>query len=221
MDDAQSAKQIQQMVNFILNEAKDKAEEIDAKTLEEFNIERLKYAQMQKDILRKEFNAKKKKLETANAIARSTAINKSRMEKVEARQQTLLTLKAQCQTELKALTSDKAKYANLVADLIVQGCLKLCEDHVSVKCKKDDEAVVKSALDAASRKYTDIIKRETRATKTLSLSVSPNYLPPQCGGGVVLTCAGNSISVDNTLNTRLNLVMDGDLPSLRKILYRN
>jgi len=220
MDDVQSAKQIQQMVNFILNEAKDKAEEIDAKTLEEFNIERLKYAQEQKDIIRKEFGAKKKKLETAHAIARSTAINKARMEKVEARQQFLQTLKKQCEAELKALTSDKTKYANLIADLIVQGCLKLCEDFVTIKCKKDDESIVKSALDAAARKYADVIKRETRATKSLSLSISPSYLPPQCGGGVVLTCAGNSISVDNTLNTRLNLVMDNDLPSLRKILYR-
>ncbi len=48
MDEAQSVRQIQQMVNFILNEAKDKAEEIDAKTLEEFNVEKLKYVQAQK-----------------------------------------------------------------------------------------------------------------------------------------------------------------------------
>lgn len=48
MDEAQSVRQIQQMVNFILNEAKDKAEEIDAKTLEEFNVEKLKYVQGQK-----------------------------------------------------------------------------------------------------------------------------------------------------------------------------
>jgi len=221
MDDAQSAKQIQQMVNFILNEAKDKAEEIDAKTLEEFNIERLKYAQEQKDIIRKDFGAKKKKTETANAIARSTAINKARMQKVEARQEYLETLKKTCETELKQLAGDRTAYTNLVANLIVQGCLKLCEDHVTVKCRKEDESVVKSALDIASRKYADVIKRETRATKNLSLSISSNFLPAQCGGGVVLTCFNNTISVDNTLNTRLNLVMDNDLPSLRKLLYRN
>ena len=52
MDDEQSAKQIQQMVNFILNEAKDKAEEIDAKALEDFNIEKLKQAQTMKDKIR-------------------------------------------------------------------------------------------------------------------------------------------------------------------------
>lgn len=193
MDDAQSAKQIRQMVNFILNEAKDKAEEIDAKTLEEFNIERLKYAQEQKDIIRKEFGAKKKKLETAHAIARSTAINKARMEKVEARHQSLNTLKKTCEQELKALTQDKQKYANLLSDLMVQGCLKLCEDHVTVKCKKEDEATVKTAMDAAIRKYSDVIKRETKASRTVSLAISNQYLPSQCGGGVILTCANNSI----------------------------
>jgi vacuolar-type H+-ATPase subunit E/Vma4 len=52
MDDESSQRQIQQMVGFILNEAKDKAEEIDSKTLEEFNIERLKQAQQMKEKIR-------------------------------------------------------------------------------------------------------------------------------------------------------------------------
>ena len=76
-------------------------------------------------LLAQEFGAKKKKLETAHAIARSTAINKARMEKVEARHQSMNTLQRTCESELKALTQDKQKYANLLTDLIVQGCLKV------------------------------------------------------------------------------------------------
>ena len=52
MDDSQSAAQIAQMVNFILNEAKDKAEEIDAQTLEEYNIEKMKIGNNMKEKIR-------------------------------------------------------------------------------------------------------------------------------------------------------------------------
>ncbi|CAD7966840.1 unnamed protein product [Amoebophrya sp. A25] len=219
MDDAQSVRQIQQMINFILNEAKDKAEEIDAKTLEEFNVEKLKYVQAQKEKIRSELGEKKKKQETALAIARSAAINRARLQQVEARQQALVALKAECEASLSAVSRDRSKYAGLCADLIVQGCLKLMEDQVTVKCRKEDEQTVKSCLDAAARKYADIIKRETGVAKMVRLDMSPASLPSSCGGGVVLSCSGNSISIDNTLFTRLGLVMDNDLPNLRKMLF--
>ena len=53
MDPVESSKQIQQMVSFILNEAKDKAEEIESKAMEDFNIEKLKLVQQMKDKTRK------------------------------------------------------------------------------------------------------------------------------------------------------------------------
>lgn len=219
MDEQQSQRQIQQMVNFILNEAKDKADEIDAKTLEEFNIEKLKYVQGQKAKIRAELETKKKKQETEIAIARSTAINRSRMQKSEAMHQCMHKLKQECEKEIKNVIADRTKYANLCADLIVQGCLKLVEPSVTVKCRKEDEATVKQSLDIASRKYSEVLKRATGASISLSLSVAGSYLPSSCGGGVVLTAAGNSISIDNTLNTRMGLTMDNDVPSLRRMVF--
>lgn len=219
MDEQQSHRQIQQMVNFILNEAKDKAEEIDAKTLEEFNVERLKYVQGGKEKIRSEFKTKMKKQETALAIARSAAINRSRLEKVEARQASLQVLRETCTKEIRNLTQDRNRYANLCADLIVQGCLKLMEDQVAVRCKREDEQSVRAALDMAARKYSDVVKRECNVSKAVQLAISPDYLPSSSGGGVVLTCLNATISIDNTLDTRLGLVMDNDLPSLRRMLF--
>lgn len=60
--------QIQQMVKFILNEAKDKAQEIEARALEDFNIEKLKLVQQMKDKIRQEFEKKAKKLEVQRAM---------------------------------------------------------------------------------------------------------------------------------------------------------
>mmetsp|Transcript_4362 Transcript_4362/g.10674 ORF Transcript_4362/g.10674 Transcript_4362/m.10674 type:complete len:223 (+) Transcript_4362:94-762(+) len=219
MDEAQSVRQIQQMVNFILNEAKDKAEEIDAKTLEEFNVEKLKYVQGQKEKIRGELLEKKKKQESAIAIARSAAINRSRMQAVEARQNSMIQLKQECEANLAAVSKDRNRYSALCSDLIVQGCLKLMEDQVTVKCRKEDEQAIKASLDSASRKYSEIIKKETGVAKAVRLDLSNAYLPSSCGGGVVLTCMGNSISIDNTLFTRLSLVVDNDLPALRKMLF--
>lgn len=56
------------MVRFILNEAKDKAQEIEARALEDFNIEKLKLVQQMKDKIRQEFDKKAKKLEVQRSM---------------------------------------------------------------------------------------------------------------------------------------------------------
>ncbi len=53
MDDNEAEKQIQQMVSFIANEAKETAENIKQKTNEDFNIEKLKLVQGMKEKIRK------------------------------------------------------------------------------------------------------------------------------------------------------------------------
>lgn len=220
MDVVESERQIQQMISFILNEAKDKSEELEARSLEDFNVEKLKAVQAGKTACRTEYTNKIKSAETAAAIERSTNINKARLQKIEARQQCLVKLKALCEGELKKITGDKAFYTELMANIICQGCLKLMEDAVVIKCRKEDEGVCRSAMEQAARKYSEIIRKECGVTKSVSLSLSAASLPPQCGGGVVLWCNNNTISIDNTLNTRLNLVMDTEVPTIRKVLFK-
>lgn len=219
MDVIESERQIQQMINFILNEAKDKSEELEARSLEDFNVEKLKAVQVQKSALREDYKNQLKQQETDSAIARSTAINKARLEKIEARQTCLMTLKQTCEGELKKTTEQKQPYIELLTGLITQGCLKLMEEVVVLKCRKEDEDVVKTAMGAASKKYSEILKKECGVDKKVALSLG-GTLPTGCGGGVVLTCAGNTISIDNTLNTRLNLVMNLEIPAIRKLLFK-
>merc|ERR1719414_809372 len=83
---AETQSQIVQMTQFILNEAKDRAEEITSKALQEFTIEKLKVVNSTKEKICQEYARKAKQIETQQAIARSTAINKSRLEKIKARQ---------------------------------------------------------------------------------------------------------------------------------------
>merc|ERR1711972_939897 len=122
---------------------------------------------------------------------------------------------------------DEAKVKGFVTKLIVQGALMLLETDVRVMCRQSDVSMVKGCLAEAQNMYSKIIKDSTGSTKTLKLTVADTYLRPAptgdnedgCLGGVVLTCQGGKISIDNTIDLRLRLVMEQDKPQIRKLLF--
>jgi len=228
MDDKEAERQIQQMVNFILNEAKDKAEEIEAKALEDFNIEKLKLVQQMKDKIRQEYVRKAKQVETQCAIARSTAINRSRLEKIKARQEVLGKVQEDVTAKLQKELNDPSKHKKLITNLIAQGLLMLLEDEVTVKCRQCDLQMVQGCLGEAAALYASTIKAQAGVSKTVNLTIDKSgYLPgpptgsagASCIGGVTLCCAGGLIKVNNTLDERLKLTMELDKPAIRGILF--
>jgi len=219
MDDRDAEAQIQQMVNFILNEAKETAGQINDKATEDFNVEKLKLVQGMKEKIRTDFADAKKKEAQKQAIMRSTAINKARLKKIEARQNCIETLSGEVASKLKEVGKAEAKYKQILIDLIVQGCLKLMEEEVIVKCRAADANLVRGVLDQASQAFAKTIAKETNVRASLKLALDKDVLPATCLGGVVLSCQGGSICVDNTLDTRLKLCMDNDKPALRKMLF--
>lgn len=220
MEDKDAQRQIQQMVNFILNEAKDKAEEIDAKAMEDFNIEKLKLIQQMKDKVRKEYTLKAKKIETQRAIQRSTAINKSRLRTIEERNNLLMKTVDIVKESLAQTVKKGDKYKKIVTDLIVQGALMLLEAEVTVLCRKEDVALVKSVLGEAEKAYASEIKNQASgAVKQVKLVIDESKPLVNKIAGVILQTAGGSIRVDNTLDTRLELLVEKDKPTIRKILF--
>lgn len=73
-------------------------------------------------------------------------------------------------------------------------------------------------LDLLVRAFDEVIKESTGATKNCSLTVdkavqlppAPNgdASVPSCLGGVVLACQKGAITIDNTIDSRLQLVME-------------
>merc|ERR1719160_95781 len=105
--DAQAANaQIRQMESFIMTEAQTKSKEIEEKGVEEFNIEKFRIVNSQKDKIRGEYSRKAKQVETQCAIARSLAINKSRLEKIKARQEVLGKIAEDAKLQLKSKGAD-------------------------------------------------------------------------------------------------------------------
>jgi V-type H+-transporting ATPase subunit E len=217
-------KQIGQMVSFILHEAKQKAAELESKGKEEYNITKMQMIKEQREKIRKEFAAKLKRLETQQAITRSTMINQTRLKRVQARTAAFEEMTAAVKAKLVTVTQSPAKYKDLLSQLIVQGCLKLLEEKVQVRCREQDKQFVQSVLLDAEKQYANAIKGQTGVLRTVSLSIDTARPLPSTGkgavlGGVVLSCLNGLITVDNTLDARLQLVEEQDKPAIRDILF--
>jgi len=192
-------------------------------------IEKLKLVQQMKDKIRQEHVRKSKQVETQRAIARSTAINQSRLQKIAARNEMLGKVKDDVSGSLGAVTRNEAQYKKLLTDLIVQGLLLIIEEDVTVRVREVDARVAGACLDAAAAKYTEIIQKQTGASKRVKLTIDKSgTLPPPpgtagavstCLGGCMLLGLGGAVKVDNTLDARLNLACENDKPMIRKILF--
>merc|ERR1712217_614367 len=164
-------------------------------------------------------------------VARSTAVNKARIEKIKARQEVITKIAKESENALQQELKDNNKAKEFTTNLIVQGMLMLLEDEVEVRCRAVDDAVVAACLATATQDYEKAIKDQTGATKTCKLTLDKQVkLPPppsatpggswnSCLGGVVLACQNGTITIDNTLDSRLKLVMDQAKPTIRKLLY--
>eukprot|EP00747_Dinoflagellata_sp_TGD_P207533 gnl/TRDRNA2_/TRDRNA2_81093_c0_seq1.p3 gnl/TRDRNA2_/TRDRNA2_81093_c0~~gnl/TRDRNA2_/TRDRNA2_81093_c0_seq1.p3 ORF type:complete len:100 (+),score=31.82 gnl/TRDRNA2_/TRDRNA2_81093_c0_seq1:2-301(+) len=95
----------------------------------------------------------------------------------------------------------------------------LLEDEVVIKCRQADANLVKSCLPDAEKQYQQVINKETGVTKSVKLSVDTAFLPQACLGGVVLACQSGTISIDNTIDARLKLVLEQDKPMIRSLLF--
>eukprot|EP00386_Alphamonas_edax_P005866 GDKI01019161.1.p1 GENE.GDKI01019161.1~~GDKI01019161.1.p1 ORF type:complete len:258 (-),score=96.50 GDKI01019161.1:43-741(-) len=229
MDENEAQRQIQQMVNFILNEAKDKAEEIEANALQDYNIEKLRLVQQMKDKIRSEFQKKAKQVEVQRSIARSTAINRARLKKIAARNQVVNEVVSQAQQQLARLSQDKNRYNQLILDLIVQALLKLLEDNVILRCRQCDVQLIEAIIPQATAKYSAILKQSAGVTRNVKITVDKqNFLAPPptgndagrtCSGGVVVMSTNLRITCDNTLDARLNLVVEECKPIVRQTLF--
>lgn len=222
MDAAAAQSQISQMIGFIASEAKDKAQEITKKGEEEFLIEVHRLITEQKEKVRQGYERKAKQIETDYAIRKSTAINRQRLEKIKARQEVVVTIAKDVEGKLGESIKAEATAKKLYTDLIVQGLLMFLEDEVDVRCREKDVKIVESILSDASSNYAQIIKAETGAVKTCKLKVNKqNFVAASSLGGITLACNDGKITIDNTLDVRLKLVMEQDKPAIRKLLFPN
>jgi len=211
---------VQSMLRQIQTEGQKKVDEIREKSKNEFDEEKKKLVEEQKNIISKSHKNRMDKITRDTAIQKSMAINKQRLEKIKARQGMIAKLSENVREKLAKDLKDEGQSKPFVTKLITQGLLMLLETNVTVKCRKQDLNMVSSIVNKATEEYTAVIKEQTGASKQCKVDVDKNnFLPETSLGGVILSCHDGNITVDNTIDVRLKLVMEQDKPAIRRLLF--
>eukprot|EP00244_Chara_vulgaris_P014940 TRINITY_DN973_c0_g1_i2.p1 TRINITY_DN973_c0_g1~~TRINITY_DN973_c0_g1_i2.p1 ORF type:complete len:235 (+),score=58.65 TRINITY_DN973_c0_g1_i2:217-921(+) len=226
MNDAEVGRQVQQMVQFIRQEAEEKANEIILASEEEFNIEKLQLVEAEKQKIRKEFERKEKQVETRKKIEYSTQLNVSRLKLLQAQDDIVRAMKSRAERQLISISDDPQLYQHLLKGLILQGLVRLREPAVNLRCREIDLPLVEEVMQLAIDEYVAIsgvpvppdvyVDRET-------------FLPPPptgsdddtiyCSGGVLMGSRDWRIVCSNTLDARLDIAFKQNLPDIRKKLF--
>jgi len=214
LSDADVAKQIKHMMAFIEQEANEKAEEIDAKAEEEFNIEKGRLVQNQRIKIMEFYERKEKQVELQKKIQQSNMLNAARLRVLKAREDHVGSLLEDAKRQLVEITKDPNTYKQLVSSLTTQGLLQLLEAHVVVRCRQGDLQAVEECLPSAIDKY------KQKTGKDVQVKVDKeSFLSPNIGGGVEVLAQKGRIKVSNTLESRLDMIARQMVPEIRNSLF--
>ena len=167
-----------------------------------------------------EFTKKEKDNEIKERISRSAEIGECRVKKMQIRDELLRNLMTEA-TSKCGVVARGSNYAQLLQKLIVQGLIKIEENDVTVFCRAKDVSTVRKILDAAVAEYVEIMQRESGVTLNPVVKLNDDdskHLTEKSSGGILLTALDGKLVCDNTMQSRLALVYEELLPSIRAIL---
>lgn len=214
LSDADVQKQIKHMMAFIEQEANEKAEEIDAKAEEEFNIEKGRLVQQQRLKIMEYYEKKEKQVELQKKIQSSNMLNQARLKVLKVREDHVRNVLDEARKRLAEVPGDTKLYSELLVTLIVQALFQLVEPTVTLRVRQVDKCLVESLVGKAQQDYKAKIKKD------VVLKVDgENHLPAETCGGIELIAAKGRIKICNTLESRLELIAQQLLPEIRTALF--
>lgn len=215
LSDADVQRQIQHMMAFIEQEANEKAEEIDAKAEEEFNIEKGRLVQEQRIKIMEYYEKKEKQVELDRKIQNSHMLNQARLRILKARGEHIRNLLNDARGSLLDVAKDQARYKDLLSKLIEQALYRIMESEVTIRCRKEDLNLVKEVLDDAVQSY--IKHSGDKCNAKIDELV---FLQTDSCGGVEVLAYNGRIKVANTLANRLEMVNRQLLPEISALSKR-
>jgi len=230
MNRDEADKQINQMCAFILQEAKEKAEEIATKTESEFMADKLNLQTQASITIREDFERKKKDKITDQKILKSKAVTECRFATMRRRDQRVRELKREVMKHLSSI-SRHDDYPKLVRFLIAQGLLAMQEEEVLIHGRREDLKIIEAQLPEAVKIFQDTIEAASgiRPVCRAVLSKLEEHMLPSgpvegketasCCGGVKLSARAGKIVCKNTLDSRLDLCFKELKPQIRGILF--
>lgn len=101
--------------------------------------------------------------------------------------------------------------------------IKLLEEELEIKVRKDEVSLAKSMLAECEKEFHETMLKETSREYNCKLKVCEDiHLLDREGGtcgGVILLALNRRIVVPNTLEDRMNLVFEQELPMIRHGLF--
>uniref|UniRef100_A0A8C9U1E6 ATPase H+ transporting V1 subunit E1b n=1 Tax=Scleropages formosus TaxID=113540 RepID=A0A8C9U1E6_SCLFO len=205
---------IKHMMAFIEQEANEKAEEIDAKAEEEFNIEKGRLVQTQRLKIMEYYEKKEKQIEQQKKIQMSNLMNQARLKVLKARDDMIADLLNEARQRLANVAKDPSRYPALMEGLILQGFYQLLEPKVTIRCRKQDLALVQASV----QKTIPIYKAAAKNNLEVRID-QENFLPSDISGGIEIYNGDGKIKVSNTLESRLDLMAQQMMPEIRVALF--
>lgn len=123
---------------------------------------------------------------------------------------------------LKKVISQQDVHQKLLQQLIVQGMLRLMERNVSVELRSNHLPLAKTLFPACEQAFSRIILEETAREMESKLTVSEYKLEEHnlaIIGGLFLRTSDGVIVCDNTLDSRVRLLFEQLLPTIRNTLF--
>jgi len=214
LSDADVQKQIKHMMAFIEQEANEKAEEIDAKAEEEFNIEKGRLVQQQRLKIMEYYEKKEKQVELQKKIQSSNMLNHARLLVLKAREDHIKSVLDEARRRLGAVTQNQSQYEGVLRNLIAQALFQMIEANVVIRCRQQDLKLVEGVVPQAIQDFKAAVKKDCAVKID-----TENFLPSDICGGVEILAQKGKIKIVNTLESRIELVGQQMLPEIREILF--
>jgi V-type H+-transporting ATPase subunit E len=189
------------MMAFIEQEANEKAEEIDAKAEEEFNIEKGRLVQQQRIKIMEYYEKKEKQVELQKKIQSSNMLNQARLKVLKVREDHVRGVLDEARRRLGEVTRDAGKYSQVLQSLITQGLFQIMEANITLRGRQQDAQLIQNVLPMSVEQY----KRETGKDVVVTLDTD-NFLSADSTGGVEIFALQGRIRV-RRLNHRLSSSM--------------
>ncbi|XP_063721210.1 V-type proton ATPase subunit E-like [Symsagittifera roscoffensis] len=215
LSDQDVQKQISQMVAFIQQDAKEKANEITQKAIADYNLEKNRMINVAKTRLDAEKEKKLKQIELQRKIHISTQINQQRLKVLKHREEHIGAVIDEARVRLaKIAQQDPNLLAKIMRGLVTQCLFQLLENEVELKCRRNDVNLLQQVVPEAVEKYKQATKRSVNVT-----IANNDYLPDDQIGVEAVEARGRRIRVVNTLDSRLATVKDTKMPEIRQKLF--
>merc|ERR1711907_480864 len=212
MNPQQAQDQVKHMREFIIHEANEKADELNAKAEQDYTVEKQRLVEDAKQQIRKEMDRREQNVELETKIANATETNKNKLKVLAAASGQIEQTFDAAYTALQDVAKGGA-YGELLKALIAEAVTLLDGKSGKVRCRAEDKSLVQGALSAGG----DF--KLTLDPEPLSVDSSVSNIKQECLGGVLVTSEDGKIVVNQTLNSRLQTAYDTALPCIKPALF--